>query len=203
MTDFLKRLEIILGDCREPIPPRFYRTFEDKPFDVCAYCRTSLFVVDTTYTIAKVYSNGQLQEEIAICRNCQSQMKEGYSAESLNTLKSIYSQAYLRQRLEILYHTNVGEDRVTKMLAQCSICSKPRDEFATFFEYAMCQGNELVFYTHPNMVCENCTLQIYESLSEQTKEHKRRFMQEHFGFPPPGSSHQESDVEKLYLWLLG
>ena len=130
-------------------------------------------------------------------------MKNGYSAESLNTLKSIYSETYLQQRLEILYQTDGSEDRVANMLARCSICSAPRDEFATYFEYALCMQNELVFYTHPSMVCEKCTLHIYNSLSPQTKEHKRRFMQEQFGFPPPGSSLQESDAETLHLWLPG
>lgn len=203
MTDYQKRLEIIFGDCRETIPPRFYRTFEDKPFDMCDYCRASLLTVDLYYIIAKIYSKGKLREEIAICRGCQSQMKEGYATESLNTLKSIYSETYLRRRLEILFQTDAGEDRVAKMLAQCSICSAPRDEFVTYLEYVLCQKNEMVFYTHPSMVCEKCTLNIYNSLSEQTKEHKRRFMQDLFGFSPSGSSFQDSDAERLPIWLLG
>jgi hypothetical protein len=201
MTDLQKRLEIVLGACREPIPARFYRTFEDKQFDMCVYCHAPLLAIDTQYTIAKFYSRGELKEEIAVCRNCQSQMKEGYSAESLNTLKSIYSEAYVRQRLDILFQAEAGEDRVARMLAECSICSTPKDEVAASFEYALCQGNELVLYTHPSMVCDKCTLRIYDSLSEQTRDHKRRFMEEHFGFPPSGSKVRESDVESLHLLL--
>lgn len=203
MTNTQKRLEIILGKCREPIPPRFYRTFEDQLFDVCSFCHTSLLTVDAYYTISKFYSEGQPIEEIAICRNCRSGLKEGYSAESLNALKSVYSDAYLLRRLEILYQTDAEEDRVARMIAQCSICSAPRDESATYFEYALCKRNELVLYTHPSMVCEKCTLQVYNSLSEQTKEHKRRYMQEYFGFPPPSSNLYKSDTEKIHLWLLG
>jgi hypothetical protein len=203
MTNFQKRLEIMLGNCREPIPLRFYRTFEDELFDVCGYCGSPLLDADLYYTIAKVFFEGQLREEIAVCRNCQSGMKEGYSIESLSALKSIYSETYLQRRLEILYRTGADEDRVANMLAQCSICSAPRDESTTYIEYALCMRTDLVFYTHPSMVCEKCALHIYNSLSEQTKEHKRRFMQEHFGFPPPDSSVQEEDAKKLPIWLLG
>jgi hypothetical protein len=35
------------------------------------------------------------------------------------------------------------------------------------------------------MVCGPCALRVYDSLSKETKEAKRRFFERHFG-PPPG-----------------
>jgi hypothetical protein len=202
VSSTVSRLEIILGGCREPIPARFHRTFEGSLFDSCGYCHALLLTGDTYYTICKLYSGGQLQAEIAVCRACQSQLKQGYSQESLHALKTIYSEDYSHRRLGILFEIREGEDRVKKMLAHCSICSTPREEIETYFEYALCEQNQLVFYTHPSLVCEACTLRIYNSLSEQTRDHKRRFMQEHFGFPPPGSDTLKADVHLSKLWLL-
>jgi hypothetical protein len=200
MTDFQNRLEILLGGCREPIPPRFYRTFEGRPFDACTYCHAPLLAAGKTYTISKLYNGDQLQVEIAICRSCQAQLKEGYSRESLDALRAIYSEIYLQRRLDILYHTAASEDRAARMLAQCALCSAPRDGLGAFFEYALCQGDELVYYTHPSMMCEQCALHVHSSLSEQTKEHKRRFVQEQFGFPPPDSG---VEAERVRLWMVG
>ena len=187
VNEIEKRLEIILGLCREHIPIRFYRTFEDRLFDTCSYCHKPLLMDDTIYLIAKYYSGGELREEIVFCRTCSSQLRQGYSSESQQMLKQLYNAEYVRKRLKMLVEASENDDKVELMTSFCALCSINRTEAIEYFEYALCKGDEIMFYTHPSMICSKCTIQVYDRLSTQTKDHRHRFFEEQFGFPPSDS----------------
>jgi hypothetical protein len=186
-NNFLKSLEIILGLCREPIPSRFYRTFEDELFDTCSFCHAPLLAENRTYTIAKFYSDDELQEEIVICRACSSELKQGYSGKSQQVLKQLYNAEYEKRRLGVLLRAGECENKVALMTSSCALCSGSKSEHPEYFEYALCKGDEIIFYTHPSMICLKCAIQVHENLSPATKDHKHRFFEEHFGFPPSDS----------------
>jgi hypothetical protein len=186
-----KRLRIVLGTCREPVPARFHRSFAEEPFNSCEYCRQPLRVPGTLYTISKYYAEEALRQEIAVCRRCSSALKAGYSEKSLLVLKNTYNREYVNRRVQILLQAGDGDDRTSLMTACCSLCHRPREQLAEYLEYALCEGDELIYYTHPSVVCAQCTMRLYNSLSIQTREHKRRFFQEQYGYPPPGTSADE------------
>lgn len=190
MVDPIPRLEILLGLLREKIPTRFERTFEGRPFDTCSYCGKPLRAPDCYYLVTKYYSQGELQAEVAICQSCRQGMKLGYSQESLRALEQIYGADYQARRFEVLEAAG-AEERIEKMLANCALCGRSRAELETWFEYALCEGEELIFLTQPSMVCEACTIRVNDQLSEETRRHKRRFFDQHFGFPPPEGVREE------------
>ena len=190
MVDPIPRLEILLGLLREKIPTRFERTFEGRPFDTCSYCGQSLRTPESYYLVTKYYSQGELQAEVAICQSCRRGMKLGYSEASKHALEQIYGADYQAQRFEIL-ETAEREERLERMLATCALCGQSRSELETWFEYALCEDEELIFITHPSVICEACTIRINDQLSEETRRHKRRFFEQHFGFPPPEGMREE------------
>jgi hypothetical protein len=163
-SEIERQLEIVLGLCRETIPPVFYRTFEDKPFDVCIFCHRPLLIDGSRYLIMKYYAGGELIQEMAVCHQCSSELRFGYSDESKQALKAIYDNAYVQRRLSILLQAKENDDRVALMTNQCSICQISKENLEEYFRYAYCENNEIVFYTHPSMACHKCTLLIYLSL---------------------------------------
>jgi hypothetical protein len=202
MNDIERRIEIVMGMCREKIPVRFYRTFEDRPFDTCGYCHKSIRVENTWYLIMKYYAEHELKAEIAICNDCSSELKQGYSEESKLALRKIYSNEYVNRRLQILFQAEEGDDKTTLMTSKCAICNEDREFVSEYFEYAHCVGEAIVFYTGPSMICDRCTMKIYDSLSSQTKDHKSRFFQKHFGFPPPGTNLEDPVDREFGFWHL-
>lgn len=196
--DIEKRLEILFGLCREAIPRRFYRAFEDKLFDACSYCRRPLLIEGLRYLIMKYYAGSDLLQEIAICHQCSLDLKRGYSNESRQALQAIYDNKYVQRRLSILFDAEENDDRVALMTSHCSICLIGKEAIQEHFEYTYCENNNIVFYTHPSIVCDKCTLQIYNSLSEQTRDYKRRFFENHFGFPPHSGLQKEPIRDTIY-----
>jgi hypothetical protein len=140
--------------------------------------------------VTKYYSKGELQAEVAICQACRQGMKLGYSQASLRALEQVYDAGYQARRFMILESVR-AEERLESMLANCALCSQSRAELETWFEYALCEGEELIFLTQPSMICEACTIRINDQLSEETRRHKRRFFEQHFGFPPPEGVREE------------
>gem|GEM_PF-2402583 len=195
-------MNIVLGLSREKIPLKFQREFEGKPFENCEYCRTPLQVEGKRYLVFKYYVGGELRQELAVCHACRTELKNGYSEESKATLKKIYNDAYVAGRLEILFQLNENDNRYLAMTEKCALCQTLKIELSEFFEYAWCEGDELVYYTQPSLICSKCAQSVYNQLSAETKDHKRKFYEKHYGYPPPNvSSNDLTDIANS-LWNL-
>lgn len=193
----------MFGLVKESVPARFQRTFEGRPFDTCDYCRTSLRAQGVRYLVMKYHDDSELRSELAVCRACSTTLKQGYSAESKESLKQVYDQVYVEKRLNILVHADPEADLATLMTSQCSLCGVPRGQVSEWFEYALCEGEQLIYYTHPSMVCAACSFKVYNSLSAESKEQKRRFFEQHFGYYPPGGQSIDAQNRTRSLWLMG
>lgn len=178
----LQALEGILGGWRDDIPVRFYRTFADEPFMTCDYCRRPLLEPGTRYVISKVYAGGELLQELAQCYGCRQELKSGDSQASTTAIAQLFAQATKSQRFAVAADPTL--DRPAMLMRNCLLCGVSNEHVSTYVEYAYCEGREIVYYVHPSMVCEDCLVHLHDALSEETKDHRRRWQQKHYGFPP-------------------
>jgi hypothetical protein len=200
--ELAKVLDRLMGSWREAIPQRYHRTFEERPFDACDFCAKALLVPGSRYTITKVFSEGELRQELAICYDCAQELERGYSKESRQATARLLFDISPFQRLSIA--GNQTTDRAERLTRDCLICREPKDASPTYVEYAMCEGTEIVYQIYPFIVCEPCLLRINDALSDQTREAWRRFYDDHFGFPTPGAPGFHSEIAPEYhilqLW---
>jgi hypothetical protein len=195
----MRTLETMLGSSREPVPARYQRTFEERPFDTCDFCGAPLLVPGRRYTVIKLYSAGELRQEMALCSGCGRELRKGYSAESEEAMAQIFAQVPVARRAMVA--ADEGADRMEKLAGRCVLCDLPREEAKTHVEYALCEANEIVYSFHPFAVCDDCIVRIYDALSQKTKDAERRFYDDHFGFPPPGTPSLERVPERLPVWV--
>jgi hypothetical protein len=205
--DAMRALESMLGSSREPVPARYQRTFEERPFDVCDFCGTPLLVPGKRYTVIKLYAGGELSQEMVLCSGCSQELRKGYSAESEEAIAQIFAQVPVARRAQMAAvagdHQSAGDssDRIEKLAGRCVLCDLPREEAKTHVEYALCEANEIVYSFYPFTVCEECIVRIYDALSKKTKDAERRFYDDHFGFPPPGAPSLERVPDRLPVWV--
>ncbi len=188
----LTRPEGVLGSWRETIPVRFHRTFEGKPFGKCDYCRRQLCRPGTSYIVHKLYEEGQLKQETVQCQVCRQELGGGYSQESSESLRQLWSDVPKSERLEI--SANPGIDRTSILTSRCILSGLALQEASVHCEYAYCEGPEIVFLIHPLMICGPCLVGLFDALSEETKDHRRRYFDRHFGLQPGLSSLEWVDI---------
>lgn len=188
----LRRLEGVLGSWRETIPETFHRSFAGKPFQRCDYCRRRLVVRGTSYIINKYYEEGDLKQETVQCRDCREGLGAGYSEESLESLRRLWSGVLSSERLEIA--ANPGVDRTSILTGRCILCGLAKEEASVHCEYAYCEGQEIVFLVHPLTICGECLVHLFDALSEKTKDYRRRYSERHYGLPPDLFSLERVDI---------
>jgi hypothetical protein len=169
----------------DKVPRQFHRAFEDKPFDACDFCRKGLLADGVGYIVHKYYADNELRQETAVCLECLDELRRSYSQESLQILARIFDKSLFDARFGVV--ASKRENKAEFLTRQCLLCGAGKDQITTYFEYAYCDGEEIIYYTHPFMMCEPCALKVYEALSEETKDARRRFFRRHFGLPPTWS----------------
>jgi hypothetical protein len=191
--------EPVQAGWRRPLPERYHRTFEETPFDACDFCHKPLLVPGARYAIIKLYSEDELRQELAICTDCGGTLRDGYSAESQQAIEAVFGRVPFARRLRQALDESL--DPFEQMTRRCLLCHTPRGQARSHVEYADCEAGEMVYAIYPFAVCETCQVSVYDALSDQTKEIERRFFDEHFGFPPPGSPALERQPE-LPAWIV-
>lgn len=194
----VKVLERVMGAQRGPIPQRYQRTFEERPFEACDFCAKPLLEAGTRYTITKVHVEGELRQELAICLDCTAILEQGYSEQSRRATQWLLFDFAPGTRLRAAMRED--GDPIERMTRSCLLCDTLREEALTFVEYAACEGGEIVYQSNPFLICETCLLRINDLLSDQTKEAWRRFWDDHFGFPTPGAP---ALAREYYFLLFG
>jgi hypothetical protein len=184
---------------RRPLPERYQRTFEETPFDACDFCHKPLLLPGTRYAIIKLYDQGELRQELAICADCGATLGGGYSVESQQAIEAVFARIPFALRLRQALDESL--DPFEQMTDHCLLCQTPREQARSHVEYADCEAGEMVYAVYPFAICETCQVSVYDTLSDQTKEIERRFFDEHFGFPAPGSPALERQPE-MPAWIV-
>ena len=197
MTDMVNLLNGILGGWREPIPQRFWQFFREKPFNSCGICFQPLLLPHKRYFIHKYYVQSELQEEIAMCLDCRNKVSQHYSKQSKEAIKKIYAKEKINERVRLVSQLSPSGDRSAILTANCFLCGNNKNHSPTYVEYAYCEGEDLVYYAYPLMICELCAQNIHVNLSSETRELWQRFFEEHFGFPPTNPINAERTYRNL------
>ncbi len=167
---------------RSQIPPMFHRTFEQRPFGACDFCYQPLLEPAAQYVIMKFHAGEELKQEIAICFACGKNLQSQYSRESRQALKKLIPESLLASRAERALE--IPQDRALHFTAECMLCQTPKQDATENITYAYCEGPEILYFVPPFMVCSDCTIQIYDQLSDKTREVERGFWTDHLGLPP-------------------
>jgi hypothetical protein len=150
------------------------------------------FFAGELFHLCKYYQGGELKQETAQCRNCRNKLMGGYSQESLDSQKQLWSSIDRSARFEISANSDL--DRSSVLTSTCILCGLGKEEAPAYCEYAYCEGEEIVFFVHPMMICHKCLIRLFDALSEKTKDQRRRFYEEHYGFPPDLMSRDRIDI---------
>ncbi len=191
----------ILGGWREKIPHQFWQHFQGKPFTKCSYCFQPLELSGTRYLVQKHYLNGELNQETVICFECRAKLRAHYSEESQKIAKEFYAKEKMRNRVGFVADLDSSQNRAHILTKTCLICDVEKRAIDEYLEYAYCEGEEIVFYVHPFMMCLECALKLNENISEKTRDARQRFWEEHFGFPPTDSAKKDSEVKIEILFI--
>lgn len=146
-----------------PIPEEMYSEYESRPFRSCTRCGETLHDFKEGYRISKVYRNGEVLFEYALCAPCFLGILEESSDE---TKEALYE--YQKERIRM----NTGAE-------DCVLCAKERDAVDNG-EYALvaaCLGGQLLDI---NMVCGHCIESMNGLVSKKTRDVWDRFVQENF-----------------------
>ncbi len=188
------------------IPPDFYSEYSGQPFDTCVDCGTDLLDGETPYLILKHVVARETVFEMAICLPCATILQQEYSEESKQAIQGWISEHLNSKPTEP--HKEDHHPKVIKMtdgdvlwgealaepqldLEHCQLCRKPRSQAHRYVIEAVCVGNSLILTKEPSrmlslplLVCETCTEDVSDLISEKTRDQWNRFVEDHFDGPP-------------------
>ncbi len=151
-------------------------------FSHCVSCRLPLLEIDAPWLVNKDYFRDECVLEYAICQPCRDRTSGGISEES---------KAAVRRFLETeidwdarLAEFMISEDPADRF-SHCIACRTPRSLTEGFAISALFDsGGSLVTGPLPLLICRSCINRMTESLSEQSREQWRQFLDAHFSGPP-------------------
>jgi hypothetical protein len=182
LDEVIEEFERRLGPVRAPISAQFHRTFADGPFDICDFCGKPLGETGSRYMIVKYYSAGELRQELALCSETLDGLRRCYSEHSLKSMQRWYSPELMASRRILV--GSIQDEIPRRLTEHCLFCSRSKSEVSEFFEYALCEGNELLCAVYPSTQCGECMRKVVNSLSAETLDMRRKFFQKQFGPPP-------------------
>ncbi len=136
-----------------PVPPDFHSTHDEGPFSRCSDCGAPLGGQDALHLIGKVWRDGDVIFEYALCSGCVIGLYEQYSEESKRNLSEYFAQ--------------VAPPR-DDGAPQCHRCGQSGEVLANEHSAeAMAMGSTLL--GTPIRVCAACTEGAEKVLSKQTR----------------------------------
>lgn len=134
--------------------------------------------------------------EIAICSDCHEKLKNGYSEESRNAIWNFYlDHADLANR-EQRFATLPADDP-SPWIASCATCGTPRHDAEDYTIGAECRGRQLVYGINPMMICGSCLEQIFNRLSQASRDNYNRWFDR--CFPPDPTASNDTPSRNLLV----
>lgn len=178
---------------RTPIPPVFYSTDTEAPFEECLVCERALLDGTTDYVIEKGYRTFDaydVRETVfgyALCMPCHDTISQSFSEASKHRCQS-----YLQQRINLrersLAFLDQGSDDPnldpSRWIDHCIVHETPRDELGEYQLLAHCHKDDLLLTHLPLMIGGRAVGELVQRLSNETLDELGGFRDEYFGIPP-------------------
>ena len=166
-----------------PIPKDFYCEKEDEMFKTCMDCGRDLLEDDCLYKIEKVYKDGVVLYEVAICMDCVEAVFREFSEDSRRLLEHYMDgMLNIQDRRETLMKSFRGD--VSPWLAKCAITGKPREELKKYHIAGLFLGRNILCAESPIIFSEDAMGDVQTLLSKSTREKLKDYQQNRLGLPP-------------------
>ena len=144
-----------------PIPEELYSVYEGGPFTSCTVCSEDLRD-GRLYEVQKVFRGSECVFEMGVCHACGESIAREFSEESLEAIKGFL----------------LCKFKPTLESHHCNFCGFPRSMIKDYTIVGACSENLLYF---PSIVmCEKCSENLQECLSQKTKDIQGDFIKDHF-----------------------
>ena len=164
--------------------PRVFKTFvSEEHFSNCISCDKYLLDESTEYVIEKVFKDGSVEIEYAMCMDCVEKMQQRMSKESLTRIHKYFEANFdfFGKRFGLIQSHNTS---VNDYISKCIFNDKPVEELDEYQIMGHCKGKKLILSVFPYMVSKDVIEEIQELLSAKTREELDDFTDKHFGLPP-------------------
>lgn len=171
------------------VPPVFCSDISGRPIEHCLVCDRYLLDNGVLYLIEKAYKNRrqfgtrEVIFEYAMCLDCQEELRNSFSRESLSRIDGYFSaHVDLARRRRVLLES-AGLD-IEPWLSHCVIKKTPLEEMDEFQMMCQCDGRYMLFAYLPYTLGGAAMDEIMQLLSNKTLDRLDGFIDEYFGLPP-------------------
>jgi len=181
--------DLVVIDDYINVPPVFLPEGSEEPFKYCKVCNKELLENNERYVIEKAYSQDlekksrKLIFEFAYCADCLEQIREEFSLESKKKIDDFFNtNTNLEKRYQGLKKCKLFD--VDIWLHNCIVKNKSIDKVKEFQIMALCQGNDMLFYQAPYMICGEAMDDLMGLLSNKTLDIINDFWADIIDLPP-------------------
>jgi hypothetical protein len=152
----------------------------DAPFRTCKVCGHPLEFSDS-WVVNKHYHRGECVMEYAVCEECRDEISGKFSEESKTVIREFLENEidWEQRMLEWMALANPAA-----RLDHCVACRIPRSEAEGFVISAQFRHDgSLIDGALPLMICSDCMARMTASLSPESRDVWREFVQRNFDGP--------------------
>jgi hypothetical protein len=171
------------------IPPLFFDSDSDRPFEKCLVCGCSLidsgidYMIEKAFRIHQSVQSRDLIFEYAICIDCYAVLWSSFSKESISRIEAYFAERVdFESRVRQLRSEN--DTTVDKWISNCLITGEPVQNLKEFQIVAHCRHDRLVLDIGPYMVSGQVIDEVVALLSNKTLDDMNRFRDSFLGGPP-------------------
>jgi hypothetical protein len=198
LDELIRRFEYYCIGSQSEIPARFQREFHGEPFLNCDLCNRNLLEEGVTYLIGKYYQGDDLSQESSICTDCIKKIREGYSEQSTEVMKNVFSEDAKHERL--VFASKIRSNQLEKMTSNCLLCGRSKKGVEAYFEYAVCRSDKFIYFVHPYMHCQDCMIELITNLSDETNQFRERYYAQYYGLPPSDGIKVPWDYVEMHMF---
>lgn len=162
------------------LPPWLLSDETDAPFTHCVQCRLPLLEIDAHWLVTKNYLQEECVLEYALCQPCRTESL-AFSEKSKAAVRD-----FLETRIDLPARLAefMMNPSLDSRMSSCVACRESRSEIRGYCISALFDpSGDLVEGPLPLLICDSCTEQMTEALSEESLAIWRTFLSRNFEGP--------------------
>ncbi|MBK1791459.1 hypothetical protein [Persicirhabdus sediminis] len=152
----------------------------DEVFRQCIHCECQLTTAGL-FMVSKAYRGDECTFEYAICMDCREKIHNELSDDSrVAMFDFMHDRVNMPQREE--KYKNAANYQL--QLDSCATCGLDRQLAESYSTAAVFHNGLMLTGAFPLMICSSCEEEVYQCLSDHTKDVWDKFINDHFPGPP-------------------